>query len=150
MNPRLSQLWTLLVVLTILPIVGCGGDAAPARYDVSGMVTFDGQPVPKGTIQFRPDGTQGNSGPAGDADIVDGRYDTATVGNGTVGGPHEVVINGFDGKANPSAELPFGMPLFANYTTKADMPKTPGGSVDVEVPSDASQGVSEPADVGEE
>jgi hypothetical protein len=83
---------------------------------------------------FRPDTTKGNSGPAGDADIVDGRYDTATAGHGTVGGPHEVIINGFDGNAKPEEELPFGNPLFSDYSTTADMPATAGGTVDFDVP----------------
>ncbi len=137
MNRRLTRLCGVFAALVILPMVGCGGDAAGVpRYDVAGTVNFNGQPVPQGTIQFRPDASQGNSGPAGDADIVDGRYDTASVGNGTVGGPHEVIITGFDGKANLDEELPLGMPLFSDYSTKADMPKTAGETVDFEVPGE--------------
>lgn len=137
MNCRLTRLCGVVAPLVILPMVGCGdGAAGVPRYDVAGTVTFNGQPVPQGTIQFRPDASQGNSGPAGDAEIVDGRYDTASVGNGTVGGPHEVIITGFDGKADPDQELPLGMPLFSDYSTKADMPKTAGGTVDFEVPGE--------------
>lgn len=120
--------------LTIAVLAGCrGDDAGPARYDVSGAVTYAGQPVPRGTIQFQPDGTKGNSGPAANAEIIDGRYDTLKLGSGTVGGPHIVVIQGFDGNAKPEEELMLGMPLFSEYTTMADMPKSAGATLDFDV-----------------
>ena len=33
-------------------IVGCGGGSGPARYKVTGKVTYQGQPVEKGQITF--------------------------------------------------------------------------------------------------
>ena len=45
-----------------------------------------------------------------------------------------MVITGFDGKAKPDEELPLGMPLFSDYTTKVDLPKSSSGTMDFEVP----------------
>lgn len=109
----------------VLLSVGCGGDGdGVTRYNISGNVTFDGAPVPHGFIQFLPDSAGGNSGPAGSATITDGKFDTATSGQGTIGGSHTVIISGFDGNARPEDELPFGMPLFSEFKTEGDFPKS--------------------------
>ena len=118
---------------TVSLIVGCGAGDGPSRFDVSGTVTHNGQPIPRGTIQFQPDASQGNSGPAASADIVDGKYDTSSQGSGTVGGPHIVIIQGFDGKARPEDELLLGEPLFEDYKTTADMPTSAGDTVDFQI-----------------
>jgi hypothetical protein len=68
-----------LLVLTLGWLTGCNGTDVP-RHDVSGSVIFGGQPVPAGTILFRPDTAQGGSGPAGTAVITGGRYDTSADG----------------------------------------------------------------------
>ena len=47
------------LVAALLLAAGCG-EAGPARYHVSGKVTFNGQPVPAGQIVFEPDPTAGN------------------------------------------------------------------------------------------
>lgn len=105
---------------------GCGrGGGGPTRYTVTGTVTFQGQPVPYGRIDFEPDTEQGNSGPFGTAEIRQGRYTTA--GNrGVVGGPHLVRITGSDGVplevADEGSIDPRGMPLFPEYVGHADLP----------------------------
>jgi hypothetical protein len=109
----------------VLGIAGCGGGAMP-RYDLSGTVTYNGQPVPVGYMTFAPDEAAGNSGPATQADIRDGLYATRP-GQGTIGGPHAVTIYGFDGKAivepdNPIGR-PMGTPLFSGLPAKADLPR---------------------------
>lgn len=44
----------LLSVILLLHMVGCGKQQQqpPNRVEVSGMVTFDGKPLPAGTIRF--------------------------------------------------------------------------------------------------
>lgn len=42
-----------IAALFLLVITGCGGDSGPATYPVSGTVTLDDEPVPKGQIIFR-------------------------------------------------------------------------------------------------
>jgi hypothetical protein len=114
-------------------VAGCGGQSGPARYDFSGTVTYNGQPVPEGAIQFLPDASKGNEGPATNANIVQGKYDTALSGKGPIGGEHIVIINGFDGKARPEDEMPYGSPLFPEYRSTVDLPKTSGETVNFEV-----------------
>jgi len=127
----------LAVVSALLLAAGCG-PAGPRRHDVSGEVTFRGRPVPVGVIRFLPDTQQGNAGPAGFAAIENGRYDTAASGRGTVGGPHEVVISGFDGKADPAAELMQGAPLFPDYRESVELPEAPA-TLDFQVPAAGGQ-----------
>ena len=110
-----------VVVFAILAHAGCRAEG-PERFQVSGEVTFGGKPVPAGVIRFLPDTRKGNSGPAGYAAIDNGRYNTAGSGRGTVGGPHQVVIAGFDGQpAGP--EEPQGSALFPEYRSTIDLPQ---------------------------
>ncbi len=128
------------LVVSCFLVAGCGRDDGPQRFEVSGKVTFDDMSVPAGRIQFEPDTSKGNKGPAGYAQIKDGTYSTQQTGKGTVGGPHVVVILGFDGKPRPEIELDSGTPIFPEYratvelpkesTTKNfDVPATPGNTV---------------------
>ncbi len=123
----LGALWMMLI------IGGCGSESGPTRYHVSGTVTHSGTPIPQGVIQFLPDSAKGNEGPAVNANIVQGKYDTTVSGKGTVGGAHVVVINGFDGEARPADELPLGKPLFGEYRTNVDLPQSTGETVNFEV-----------------
>jgi hypothetical protein len=127
-----------LAGLAVFGLAGCGGDDGPPRYDVSGEVTFQGKPVPVGRIAFEPDTSQGNTGPAGFAEIHDGHYDTAETGKGPVGGPHTVVIDGFDGKPAPENQnVETGSPLFFGYRVPMDLPKETT-TKDFDVPATAA------------
>lgn len=114
---------------------GCGGGGTdgPARYGLSGTVTYDGKPVPFGQMIFSPDTAAGNSGPQGFAEIRDGKYQTAE-GKGTVGGPHVVQITGFGSDPATGSEDNPVPPLFSEYQTKADLPKE-DATMDFEVPA---------------
>jgi hypothetical protein len=122
--------------------LGCGGDKT---YRVSGAVTFNGNPVPAGKIYFMPDGSKGNTGAAGYADIKDGQYDTsATGGRGTAGGPMIVRIEGSDpsaavqkAKGDTSGEE-VAKVLFVPYQTSADLP-TADTKKDFDVPTEAGK-----------
>ncbi len=108
-----------------ISIAGCGaGNDGPPRYPLSGTVTFEGQPVPIGTIYFNPDGTQGNTGPGSAADIRDGKYETPA-GKGHVGGPMIIRVDGYDGiEVQENGEtLTQGKSMFPTFETKADLPK---------------------------
>ncbi|MCG8585538.1 MAG: hypothetical protein MI757_12575 [Pirellulales bacterium] len=117
--PRTVCQFGILLALA-LTCGGCGGNDVP-RFDVKGTVTYDGKPLPSGRILFYPDAKAGNNGPAGQALIVDGSFDTADTGNPTVGGPHVIVISGYDGRGD--ADTPLGQPLFNRYQVKTDLPK---------------------------
>lgn len=117
-------------------VLGCGGKG----YQVSGKVTFKGQPLPAGKIYFTPDASKGNKGPTGYADIKDGKYDTAaTGGSGIVGGPMLVRIEGIDPsqieKADKAGET-VAKVLFPPYQTAVDLPKE-NTMKDFDVPADA-------------
>jgi hypothetical protein len=114
--------------------LGCGSSDGITRYRMTGSVTFNGQPVPAGTILFEPDSAAGNTGAAGSATIVDGKYDTGD--QGIIGGPHIVRIDGGE-KGGPNDQA--GKTLFTGYTTKVDFPKK-SGTHDFEVPAQAAQG----------
>ena len=117
--------WCLLIfagaMLGLAASSGCGGPKGPARFDMSGTVTYDGKPVPVGYLNFKPD--KGNSGPGTHANIESGQYRTPS-DQGSVGGPHVVTINGFDGVAQGTN--PLGTRLFAPVQVKVDLPKQSG------------------------
>ena len=118
--------------------LGCGQDDGIQRYDVSGTVTLDGQPVTAGQVLFQPDPGAGNSGAPGFAPIREGKYDTKADGKGTIGGAHIVRIEG----RNPSAE---GTEVQISWETTANLP-TEATTQNFDVPADAAQVVetSEP------
>jgi hypothetical protein len=78
----------------ILP--GCGGGPdLPPVADVSGVVTIDGKPLPRGTIQFVPDESKGPGGATAVGRIgSDGRYTLKTAGvEGAIVGFHKVGVH---------------------------------------------------------
>ncbi len=138
----MNQLRLLVAVSTaVVFLAGCGGsDDGPPRADVSGTVTFKGQPVPVGKIIFEPDTSKGNSGPQAFADIKDGKYSTAESGKGTVGGPHVIRINGWDGKPPNEVET-LGTLLFVDFTVNEELPKDAATTKDIDVPESAAKSV---------
>lgn len=129
--------WRLLALVIPCFVLAVGCDDSDARkYEVSGKVTYDGKPVPKGFITLIPDSEKGNSGPGGGATIVDGTYQSEK-GKGIVGGAYRVEIVGFDGVAGQSEdgeELADGKPLFPKYTTTVEFPMD-DATKDFEIPT---------------
>ena len=68
---RCFQLTAFLCSFAIL--AGCDNSG---RYSLEGKVTFDGEPVEKGYVQFSP--LPGTSGPTSGADVKDGIYEVAS------------------------------------------------------------------------
>jgi hypothetical protein len=128
-----NTVWMLLISGS-LALVGCGGavESGPPRFRLSGKVTFDGKPVPAGTIYFEP-----ATGPAGSAQIKDGQYDTAN-GKGITGGATTVMIEGYDGQAAEGQGM--GKPIFKPFKSKEDLPSAEG-TKDFEVPASAAKGL---------
>jgi hypothetical protein len=115
----------LLTVCGLAIAPGCTKEEKLFR--VSGTITHNGKPVPKGVIHFDPK----SEGTSGFASIADGKYDTLVDKSGVRAGAYEIRINGFDGK--PVGEAPFGQAVFPEYTGTKEFP--PEDSVfDVEVP----------------
>ena len=137
---------SVIAALGFTLLSGCGGgDDAPERYNITGTVVFNGEPLPAGEIQLIPNSAQGVEGPAGNAVIVDGKFNTAERGTGIVGGAHYVVINGFDGQGDPGGLMPMGKPLFAGYRFEHEFPPVSEApeegplKVEFEVPASAAK-----------
>ena len=80
----------ILVTVITLPIVlGCG-PSRPETATVTGKVTFQGKPVPEGTIMFYPENGRSASGRI----QADGTYTLATFenGDGAILGNHTVTV----------------------------------------------------------
>tara|TARA_R110002111_G_scaffold185031_3_gene250941 strand:- start:69005 stop:69427 length:423 start_codon:yes stop_codon:yes gene_type:complete len=110
--------------LVFFALTGCQqSQDGPGRFELTGEITIDGKPVPAGEIMFEPDSSKGNSGPAGVAEIKDGRY-TTTPTFGTVGGPHIAVISANSGGGmRENGETPAGWLLLDSYRMPIDLPK---------------------------
>jgi len=88
----IKVLTSAVAALGLVAVLGCRDDTGLARrYPVSGKVTYNGQPVEKGRIDFQP--TEA-SGRAASGDLVDGNYSltTATSGDGALPGSYKVTV----------------------------------------------------------
>ena len=115
----------MLTLACAVLLLGCQNRSdGPTRYPVTGNVTYDGQPVPKGFVTLEPDAAASNSGPGGGGPIVNGRYSTGAEA-GVVGGPHTIRIIGYDGipTSMEGEKLPDGKSLFPPYQATFDFPK---------------------------
>ncbi|MDY0165632.1 MAG: hypothetical protein RBS80_03765 [Thermoguttaceae bacterium] len=135
---RLRLAWVVLCGCAVVAL-GCGsGGDGPQRYNLSGTVTFDGKPVPYGTISMAPDTSKGNSGPGSFAQIRDGRYQTER-GAGTVGGPHVFSIMGLTGFPGSEGFDPETGVLFDSFDLNVDLPMA-NTTYDIAVPASAASG----------
>jgi hypothetical protein len=123
-----------LALVGLLGLLGCHKD--PNRHDVSGRVTFQGQPVPRGQVIFYPDLAKGNNGPQGYAEIVDGHYDTRNQDKGAPAGPVIVLIGGYDGQVKEGQ--PYGKALFVDYRVSVELPPE-STQKDFDVPASAAE-----------
>lgn len=114
---------------------GCTQSDGPQTYQLSGKATFDGKPIPYGSILLEPDTEKGNSGPGSVAGITEGSYQTKE-GKGHVGGPHVATIIATDGSQPESPDVDNS--LFPPYRTEVDLPQKDSRH-DFEVPADAAQ-----------
>jgi hypothetical protein len=91
---------TILIVLFLAALSGCSSQAPVAQ--LSGKVTFKGQPVPAGWISFTPDVVEKGAGQVKLLQIQDGLYDTSKETDpGLRPGRYFIRIAGFDGKKAP-------------------------------------------------
>ena len=90
------RLGRMLVAVCLAAAVGCATKPVPSQ--LSGKVTFKGQPVPAGYIALTPDVAAGNNGEIRVLQIKGGIYDSAKESEpGINPGKYIVRIAGFDG-----------------------------------------------------
>lgn len=95
----LFRLFTVAALCYLLA-VGCASKPQPSQ--LSGKVTFKGEPVPAGFISFAPDVGAGNLGQIQVFQIKDGVYDSAKQSPpGINPGAYLLEIHGFNGKVEP-------------------------------------------------
>lgn len=117
-----------ILVLTTITLCACS-EQGPTRYQISGEVKFNGEPLAYGDVLFTPDGAKGNSGPQGVAFIKNGFYDTRnTDGKGIAGGATVIQIRGLNAQ---------GGKLICNYVTSIDLPKE-NGKHNIDIPKEAA------------
>ncbi len=109
-----QRAFLLIAMVISISAIGCSDGGVP-RNNLAGTVTYEGKPVPAGRIMFRPDRSKGGKGPAGFAQIVDGKYDTSSSGKGAITGPVEVSIEGF------VSNQPLAPAMFVPYKTTTDV-----------------------------
>lgn len=90
------DLRTALAVCALAALSGCGGDPPEGgkelpRSSASGKVTFDGQPIPAGSVTFM----HADSGTYANYPFEDGEYES-TSGDGPVIGKNTVIVVGMD------------------------------------------------------
>lgn len=127
--------WGLLVAMWgVCLLTGCSDEKQSPRYQVSGMVTYAGEPIPEGLVKFEPDVENGGQGPGDYAPIKDGFYRTE---HGICAGPVKVSICGFDGV--PLEVVKDGQTVleksepFKDYPTTAEI-KSEDTVIDFDVP----------------
>jgi len=120
MFSSLTSVAACMVSASLLCASGCQRqEDGPQRFQCEGKITFQGKPIPKGSISFEPDFKAGNSGPGTMVRIQNGTYSTSP-GKGIVGGAYRVVIFGYDGKSPDG--LGDGQPLFPELTLTREFP----------------------------
>lgn len=91
-----------MMVLTGLFLCGCG-KAGPEPSEISGTVTFDGKPIIYGQLELVPDTEKQMSGPAGNVDIVDGKFDSRLGGRGVYLGSYKAKVTAWEAPLPPSS-----------------------------------------------
>lgn len=118
MNKRFGQLVGGLLSVTLLFVVGCSSGVTPppklaATVPVTGIVTFDGQPLSDATLYFFPDAAAGYKGALGRTD-ASGKYELTTdIGGGksskgAIPGKYRITVS--------KMVKPDGSPIPANST----------------------------------
>lgn len=136
---------TKYALALMLLVVGCG-NSEPQPSNIQGTATFAGKPIVYGQLQLIPDASKQMSGPAGEAEIIDGKFDTSLSGRGVFLGPYEIRVTAWEERPAPSSTDETAVsqakaPLFHGYTVKQVI--TAEGNV-IDVPEAAKgYGVSE-------
>jgi len=110
----------LSFAVTLSALVGCSSQ--PKLAQLSGKLTFKGQPVPAGWIAFTPDVAAGNLGQIKVLQVKDGIFDSSKESEpGLKPGKYNLRIAGFDGIKIPLFGQ--GKQIFNAYTEDFEVPE---------------------------
>lgn len=91
----------LIALFMLMGLLGCG-PGKPALTEISGTITFKGEPIPAGDISFTPDVSISN-GQLRMYMVKDGKFNSEdTPESGLLPGKYKVRINGYDGVQIPN------------------------------------------------
>lgn len=116
---------------------GCGGSDKPATTPVSGVVTFDGQPLTEGTISFF-SMTESGKGVVNRPAIgilgAEGKYTLSTFapGDGAIPGEYQVVVVSDSGVPSPEEFAEKGAKIKSAIPAGYNSPTTSGLRAKVE------------------
>ena len=122
MNTGWSRRPTRYVATLMLVLLAEGCGTGTDRHNISGGVTYCGQPLMYGQIHFDPDASRENRGPQGVGEIRNGRYQT-NPGYGPVPGPHIVRITGWESGPEKGMLPPA---LVSDYEFRVNVPSAVG------------------------
>jgi hypothetical protein len=94
----------------VFSLLGCGpNDGIGKRFPVSGKVTYNGQPLKSGTVNFLPEDPATARPATGDIQ-ENGSYTltTQTPGDGAMGGKYKVAISAYEVDKSKTAAPPQG------------------------------------------
>lgn len=142
-RPAVALTFRGIMWASLLAIPGGFGcrPAGPPRYDITGTVSYEGKPVPAGTITFIPVGESAAERGPGFCQFTNGRYASRS-GRSPGSGPYRFVIDGFDGApsrtvdGDESLERPLGKPIFDTQVVEIELPPRHGGAFDINLPHD--------------
>src|SRR5262249_27638724 len=126
-----------LLLAVLLGLAAGSSGPEVKKVQVSGKVTFKGQPVPAGWISFQPDGSQGNPGKEVRLVMIkDGVYDSSQEkdASGVYPGPTIIRIAGFNGK--PEQLFYQGKQIFTPHELRETVQ---AGTKDFDVPASAAR-----------
>ena len=124
-------------LFSVVLLLGCG-ESGPAKYELTGSVTFGGKPIGYGDIRFEPKEGEKNVDTIAFTRIKNGAYTTEVVG-----GPHWIFVRNLTGDVDMGdPENPGGKAMFVTqYRGEVDLPPLEQGSEsapvkkDIDVPS---------------
>jgi hypothetical protein len=123
--------WKFLL-LGLVGAFSLGCSQGPVLTEVSGTVTFKGQPIPAGDVSFTPD-VSISGGQLKMYMVKDGKYDSReNPGDGLLPGKYKIRINGYDGKQIPMYYS--GKQIFNPYELETEITQAGMASMDFTVP----------------
>lgn len=117
--------WSLVVVLSVVVVSGCGGaPAGPKTVSAGGKVTYQDKPVAGANVAFLGDGKIPSATGVTDAN-GEFKLSTANAGPGAVPGSHQVTVSKFEAiNVQPAASNSMEAAAKASQAGPAAAPKS--------------------------